>query len=57
MIAFYKAASIAQGANIIRRELGFEERYVPVADSSREADGLIHDTAGKTGHFKDFLTT
>jgi 5-methyltetrahydropteroyltriglutamate--homocysteine methyltransferase len=57
MVAFYKSASIALGANIVRRELGFEERYVPIADSGREADGLIHDTAEKTGLFKDFLAS
>jgi 5-methyltetrahydropteroyltriglutamate--homocysteine methyltransferase len=31
-VAFYKAAAIAQGANIIRREHGLPETYVPVAD-------------------------
>jgi 5-methyltetrahydropteroyltriglutamate--homocysteine methyltransferase len=32
LIAYYKAAAIAQGANIVRRELGGSERYVAAAD-------------------------
>ncbi len=32
VIAFYKAAAIAQGANIVRGELGLPEAYVPCAD-------------------------
>jgi 5-methyltetrahydropteroyltriglutamate--homocysteine methyltransferase len=43
MVALYKAAAIAQGANLVRAELGLEERYVPIADASREADGLLDD--------------
>ena len=39
-IAFYKAVAIAQGANIVRRELGLEERYVPAADPRFQADLL-----------------
>ena len=31
-IALYKAAAIAQGANIVRRELGLPETEVPIAD-------------------------
>jgi 5-methyltetrahydropteroyltriglutamate--homocysteine methyltransferase len=31
-VAFYKAAALAQGANIIRREHGLPETYVPCAD-------------------------
>jgi 5-methyltetrahydropteroyltriglutamate--homocysteine methyltransferase len=38
MIAFYKATSMALGANIARRELGLEERYVPAADPSNQVD-------------------
>lgn len=38
LVAFYKAAAIAQGANIVRRELGLEERYVPAADPALQAD-------------------
>jgi 5-methyltetrahydropteroyltriglutamate--homocysteine methyltransferase len=37
-IAYYKAAAIAQGANIIRRELGAEEHYVAAADPALQAD-------------------
>ena len=35
-IAFYKAAGIAQGANIVRRELGAPESRVPVAEPVAE---------------------
>ncbi len=38
LIALYKAAAIAQGANIIRRELGLEERYVSIADPVLQVD-------------------
>ena len=31
-VAFYKATGIAQGRNIVLKELGLEERYVPGAD-------------------------
>ena len=37
-IAFYKASAIAQGCNIVRRELGFAEREVPAADSALQTD-------------------
>jgi 5-methyltetrahydropteroyltriglutamate--homocysteine methyltransferase len=37
-IAFYKATSIAQGANIVRKELGFPTTYVPAADGRLQAD-------------------
>jgi 5-methyltetrahydropteroyltriglutamate--homocysteine methyltransferase len=40
LIAFYKAAAIAQGANIVRRELGVEERPVPAADPALQVDVL-----------------
>jgi 5-methyltetrahydropteroyltriglutamate--homocysteine methyltransferase len=39
-IAFYKAVAIVQGANIVRRELGVEERYVPAADPRLQIDLL-----------------
>jgi 5-methyltetrahydropteroyltriglutamate--homocysteine methyltransferase len=32
MVAFYKTAATAQGANIVRRERGLPETYVPCAD-------------------------
>jgi 5-methyltetrahydropteroyltriglutamate--homocysteine methyltransferase len=38
LVAFYKATSIAQGANIVRRELGFEERRVRAADPGMQID-------------------
>jgi 5-methyltetrahydropteroyltriglutamate--homocysteine methyltransferase len=37
-IAFYKAAALAQGANIVRRELGGEERGVRAADPRLQVD-------------------
>lgn len=37
-IAFYKAAAIAQGCNIVRKELGFETTYVPAADPQLQVD-------------------
>jgi 5-methyltetrahydropteroyltriglutamate--homocysteine methyltransferase len=44
MIAYYKAAAIAQGANIIRRELGAEEHYVAAADPALQADPIMVET-------------
>jgi 5-methyltetrahydropteroyltriglutamate--homocysteine methyltransferase len=38
LIAYYKAAAIAQGANIVRRELGGEERQVVAADPAMQVD-------------------
>src|SRR5438876_10250919 len=38
-IAFYKAAALAQGANIVRRELGAPEREVRAADPNLQVDG------------------
>jgi 5-methyltetrahydropteroyltriglutamate--homocysteine methyltransferase len=40
LIAYYKAVAIAQGANIVRRELGVEERSVPAADPALQVDLL-----------------
>lgn len=37
-IAFYKTAAIAQGANIVRRELGLPTTYVPAADPALQTD-------------------
>ena len=37
-IAFYKAAAIAQGANIVRKELGLPTTYIPAADPSLQID-------------------
>jgi 5-methyltetrahydropteroyltriglutamate--homocysteine methyltransferase len=39
-IAFYKATAIAQARNIVLKELGLEERYVPAADPSLQTDVL-----------------
>lgn len=43
-IAFFKASAIAQGANIIRKELGLPERYVPAADPKLQTDVVVDDT-------------
>src|SRR5216117_2490858 len=37
-IAFYKASAIAQGCNIVRRELGLGTTYVPAADPMLQVD-------------------
>jgi 5-methyltetrahydropteroyltriglutamate--homocysteine methyltransferase len=37
-IAFYKASAIAQGCNIVRRELGLVTTYVPAADAVLQID-------------------
>ncbi|HEY7522168.1 MAG TPA: cobalamin-independent methionine synthase II family protein [Candidatus Limnocylindrales bacterium] len=37
-VALFKAAGIAQGRNIVLRELGLEERYVAAADASLQPD-------------------
>ena len=37
-IAFYKASAIAQGANIVRSELGLPMTYVPAADPILQID-------------------
>jgi len=37
-IAFYKATAIAQGCNLIRKELGLETTEVPAADPRRQID-------------------
>jgi 5-methyltetrahydropteroyltriglutamate--homocysteine methyltransferase len=37
-VAFYKAAALAMGANIIRREQGLPETYVPAADEQLVID-------------------
>jgi 5-methyltetrahydropteroyltriglutamate--homocysteine methyltransferase len=39
-LAFYKAAAIPQARNIVLRELGLEERYVPCADETLAWDML-----------------
>jgi 5-methyltetrahydropteroyltriglutamate--homocysteine methyltransferase len=37
-IAFWKASAIAQGCNIVRRELGLETTYIPAADPALQTD-------------------
>jgi 5-methyltetrahydropteroyltriglutamate--homocysteine methyltransferase len=37
-IAFYKATAIAQGCNIVRKELGLDTSYVPAADPQLQID-------------------
>ena len=37
-IAFYKASSIAQGCNLVRKELGLATTYVPAADPVLQVD-------------------
>ncbi len=43
-IAFYKASSIAQGCNIVRKELGLEATYIPAADPKLQLD-IVPKTA------------
>lgn len=38
LLAFYKSTAIAQGANIVRRELGAEETVVPATDAALQID-------------------
>jgi len=37
-IAFYKASAIAQGCNIVRKELGLATSYIPSADARLQID-------------------
>ena len=37
-IAFFKTAAIAQGCNIVRKELGIEASTVPAADPALQTD-------------------
>ena len=37
-IAFYKASALAQGANIVRQELGLATTYVAAADPALQID-------------------
>jgi len=47
-IAFYKASAIAQGCNIVRRELGLATTYIPAADAKLQIDVVPgRDTAPK----------
>lgn len=44
-IAFFKATSIAQGANLVRKELGVDTTVVPAADPALQTD-IVPRTAG-----------
>ena len=43
-IAFFKTAAIAQGTNLVRKELGIETSYVPAADPQLQTD-IVPKTA------------
>jgi 5-methyltetrahydropteroyltriglutamate--homocysteine methyltransferase len=43
-IAFHKASAIAQGCNIVRRELGLDPTYVPASDPMLQID-IVPKTA------------
>ena len=42
-IAFYKASAIAQGSNMIRKELGLPTSYIPAADPALQLDVVPKD--------------
>jgi 5-methyltetrahydropteroyltriglutamate--homocysteine methyltransferase len=44
-IAFYKATAIAQGCNLVRRELGLPTTHVPAADPRLQID-LVQSIRG-----------
>jgi hypothetical protein len=49
LVAFYKTAATAQGANIVRREYGLPETYVPCADPRLTQDlvpAVFEDVGG-----------
>ncbi|HET7214981.1 MAG TPA: cobalamin-independent methionine synthase II family protein [Terriglobia bacterium] len=52
-IAFYKASAIAQGANIVRRELGLPQTLVPAADPALQVDTIPGRGAARTGGNQD----
>jgi len=43
-IAFHKASAIAQGCNIVRKELGLDTTYIPAADPALQID-IVPKTA------------
>jgi 5-methyltetrahydropteroyltriglutamate--homocysteine methyltransferase len=45
-IAFFKSTALAQGCNIVRRELGAPETYVPAADPALQTDIVPKTSAG-----------
>jgi 5-methyltetrahydropteroyltriglutamate--homocysteine methyltransferase len=55
-IAFYKASAIAQGCNIVRRELGLATTYIPAADPMLQIDvvpGRSNATSSRLGPLAD----
>jgi 5-methyltetrahydropteroyltriglutamate--homocysteine methyltransferase len=48
-IAFYKASAIAQGCNIVRKELGLDPTYVPAADPMLQTDIVPKERTGAPG--------
>jgi len=54
-IAFYKASAIAQGCNIIRRELGLPVTYVPAADPSLQVD-VVPGAGRRVNQIERFVT-
>jgi 5-methyltetrahydropteroyltriglutamate--homocysteine methyltransferase len=47
-IAFYKTSSIAQGCNLVRKELGLgEQTYVPAADATLQTDIVPKTVTGR----------
>jgi 5-methyltetrahydropteroyltriglutamate--homocysteine methyltransferase len=42
-IAFYKASAIAQGANLVRKELGFPTTYIAATDPALQIDVVPKD--------------
>jgi 5-methyltetrahydropteroyltriglutamate--homocysteine methyltransferase len=55
LVAFYKSAAAAQGANIVRGELGLETTYVPCADPQLSQDLVpaIFEEAGSSSGASD----
>jgi 5-methyltetrahydropteroyltriglutamate--homocysteine methyltransferase len=47
-IAFYKASAIAQGCNIVRRELGLPTTYISAADPALQVD-VVPGRSAKAG--------
>ena len=47
-IAFFKTTAIAQGANLVRRELGLPETRVPAADAMLQTDIVPKTADSKT---------
>ena len=48
-IAFYKTTAIAQGSNIVRKELGLPTTYVPAADPACRSTSCRRRRRERTG--------